>query len=452
MALPPGPRLPAAAQAYLLAFHNIAFLDACRRRHGESFTLRLAGGHTLVCLSSPEAARDILSATPDQATAGDVNAHDLGAVLGANSLLLLDGDRHLEERRLMLPPFHGERLRDHAEVIAEVTRSSLRSWPVGAPFSIWERMREITLEVILRAVFGVEGGALAELRGTVAGLLGFAGRRLLIMPAFRRDLGPLSPWAGFVAARARVRETVLATIRERRATAGAQRRADILSMLLQARRPDGSALGDVEVYDELLTLLVAGHETTAAALAWTVDLLLHHPAVLERVTAELEDGGDALLDAVIREALRLRPVVPEIGRHLRAPRTVGGVELPRGVVAVLSIHQLQRRPETYPEPLAFRPDRFLGRRPDAHAWLPFGGGIRRCLGAAFATMEMRVVLRTVLTSVRLRAASPSLEPARRQVVTLVPRRHGVRVRLARAPAGAAAAAAGPPLRSDRAAP
>ncbi len=448
MPLPPGPRLPAAAQAYLLAFHNIGFLDSCRRRHGESFTLHLAGGHTLVCFSSPEAARDIFAAAPDQATAGDVNAHDLGPVLGANSLLLLDGDRHLEERRLMLPPLHGERLREHAELIAEVTRDRVASWPDGAEFSMWERMREITLEVILRVVFGVEGGRLAELRAAVSSLLGYAARRLLILPGFRRGLGRLTPWAGFVAARARVREAVLATVRERRAAAGAEARGDMLSLLLEARRPDGSALGDIEVHDELVTVLVAGHETTAAALAWTVDLLLHHPAVLERLTAELAGGDETLLDAVIREALRLRPVVPEIGRHLRAPATVDGVELPRGVVAVLSIHLLQRRPELYPQPLAFRPERFLERRPDSYAWLPFGGGTRRCLGAAFATMEMRVVLRTVLTSVRLRAASTTLEPARRQVVTLVPPRHGVRVRLDRAPAGAVAA---PPLRGDRAA-
>ena len=179
------------------------------------------------------------------------------------------------------------------------------------------------------------------------------------------------------------------------------------------------------MYDELLTVLVAGHETTAAALAWTFDLLLHHPAELARLCDALAHDGDELLDAVIRESLRLRPVVPEIGRHLWEPARLGGVDLPRGVVAVLSIHLLHRRAAVYPDPLAFRPGRFEGVRPDPHAWLPFGGGTRRCLGAAFATLEMRVVLRTVLGSVRLRAASPALEPELRQVVTLVPR-HGVR--------------------------
>jgi cytochrome P450 len=379
----------------------------------------------MVCFSSPEAARDIFAAAPDQLTAGDVNAHDLGPVLGPGSLLLLDGSRHLEERRLMLPPFHGERLRTHAELIAAVTRQQLGSWPLRTPLSLWGRMRAITLEVILRAVFGLEGERLARLRQAIADLLGFAGHRLLVMPAFRRDLGPLTPWRHFVAVRTRVRDTVLASIRERRTGAGGDGRGDILSVLLGAHRQDGSALTDEEVYDELLTVLVAGHETTAAALAWSFDLLLHHPAVLEQLIAELEQDGDALLDAVIRESLRLRPVVPEIGRHLRVPASIGGVELPRGVVAVLSIHLLQHRPDLYPEPLAFRPARFLGRRTDPHAWLPFGGGTRRCLGAAFATMEMRVVLRTVLTSVRLRAAAPSLQRARRQVVTMVPR-HEVR--------------------------
>jgi cytochrome P450 len=422
--LPPGPRLPAAVQAVLLAYRNIIFLDACHRRWGDAFTLRLPGGTTLVCFTTPDAARDILAAPPDLLTAGDVNAHDLGPVLGDNSLLLLDGRRHLEERRLMLPPFHGERLHAHAELIAEVTRRSVAGWPRGEPFALWEWMRAITLEVILRAVFGLEGERLARHRELVAALLGFASRRLLIMPAFRRDLGPLTPWRRFVAVRAQVREVVLATVRERRADGGLEGRADILSVLLQARRPDGAALTDEEVYDELLTVLVAGHETTAAALAWTFDLLLHHPAELPRLAASVADG-DELLDAVIRESLRLRPVVPEIGRHLRAPATIGGVALPRGVVAVLSIHLLHRREGLYPEPLAFRPDRFVGRRPDPHAWLPFGGGTRRCLGAAFATLEMRVVLRTVVGAVRLRAAAPGLEPERRQVVTLVPR-HGVR--------------------------
>ena len=220
-----------------------------------------------------------------------------------------------------------------------------------------------------------------------------------------------------------MRSTLRAAIRERRATAGLAERSDILSMLLLARRPDGSALDDEKIIDELLTVLVAGHETTAASLAWTLDLLLHHPATLDRLATDLAaGGGEELLDAVIRESLRLRPAVPEIGRHLRVATAIARVDLPAGVVAVLSIHLLHRRPDLHPDPLAFRPERFLDRRIDAHAWLPFGGGTRRCLGAAFATLEMRVVLRTVLTSVPLRATARSLEPARRQVVTLVPRR------------------------------
>jgi cytochrome P450 len=423
--LPPGPRLPAAAQATLLAFHNIRFLAACSRRLGDTFTLRLPGGTALVVLSTPDAARDLLGAPPDRLTAGDVNAHDLGPVLGPNSLLLLDGRRHIEERRLMLPPFHGVRLEAHAGLIDEVTRRDLAFWARGMSIPLWTRMRAITLEVILRAVFGVEGGRREQLRAVIAELLDFAGQRLLIMPAFRRDLGPLTSWRRFVAVRARVREAILATVRARRAEGGAGERADILSVLLEAHRPNGATLTDEEVYDELLTVLVAGHETTAAALAWTFDLLLHHPAELNRLCDALATGGDELLEAVIRESLRLRPVVPEIGRHLREPATIGGVDLPRGVVAVLSIHLLHRRANVYTEPLAFRPARFLGRRPDPHAWLPFGGGTRRCLGAAFATLEMRVVLRTVLGAVRLRSASRALASERRQVVTLVPHR-GVR--------------------------
>ena len=226
--------------------------------------------------------------------------------------------------------------------------------------------------------------------------------------------------------RTRVRAAIIETIRERRADPGVAERSDILSLLIRAQRQDGTSLNDEELCDELLTLLLAGHETTATALAWTFDLVLHDAEVLQRLqAAELDD---TYLDAVIKEALRLRPVIPQVGRRLTQPMTLGGIDLPEGVIAVPNIVLTHRRPDVYPDPLAFRPERFVGRRTDPYAWLPFGGGTRRCLGAAFALTEMRVVLRTVLTSTRLRAARPGLEPVQRRIVTLAPR-HGTRVLL-----------------------
>jgi len=425
MALPPGPRLPVAAQTLLFGLKSVDYMERCGRRYGDAFTLRLPAGRTLVLFSRPDAIRDIFAASPEDATAGDSNAFALEPFVGSGSLLLLDGRRHLDERRLMLPPFHGERMRAYTGLIADITREDIASWPAGSVFSMRSRTQEITFEVILRAVFGLdEGERLHAVRAATADMLRFASKPLLMLPAFRRDLGPLTPWRSFVEVRARVREAIVDTIRERRADPMVAERADILSMLVQARRPDGSGLGDDELCDELLTLLLAGHETTATALAWTFDLVLHDPPVLERLHRDPDD--DAYVDAVIKEALRLRPVIPEVGRRLVRPMTIGGIDLPAGVFAVPNIVLVHRRPDVYPDPLAFRPERFLGRRPDPYAWLPFGGGTRRCLGASFAQTEMRVVLRTVLASTRLRAADPDLEQVRRRIVTLAPR-HGTRV-------------------------
>jgi cytochrome P450 len=425
MPLPPGPRLPVAVQTLAFGLRAIGFMERCRRRYGDTFTLRLPAGRTLVMFSRPDAIRDIFAASPEDATAGDSNAFALEPFVGTGSLLLLDGQRHLDERRLMLPPFHGERMRAYIGLIAEITRDDVASWPVGTPFPLRSRTQAITFEVILRAVFGLdEGDRLHAVRGATAGMLRFASKPLLMLPALRRDLGPLTPWRSFVEVRTRVRAAIVDMIRERRADPRVSERGDILSLLVQARRPDGSGLGDDELCDELLTLLLAGHETTATALAWTFDLVLHDRAVLHRLQTDIDD--DTYVDAVIKEALRLRPVIPEVGRRLVRPMTIGGIDLPAGVFAVPNIVLVHRREDVYPDPLAFRPERFLGRRPDPYAWLPFGGGTRRCLGASFALTEMRVVLRTVLNSTRLAAADPAEERVRRRIVTLAPR-HGTRV-------------------------
>jgi cytochrome P450 len=247
-----------------------------------------------------------------------------------------------------------------------------------------------------------------------------------MVPVFRRDLGPLTPWRRFVRVRAAVDDVILEAIQERRADPHVADRSDLVSMLILASHEDGSKLDDLELRDQLVTILLAGHETTATSLAWALDLLLHHPAVMDRLRRELESGGEAYLEAVIKESLRLRPVIPEVGRRLRVPMTIGGWDLPAGVIAAASIYLTHQRPDLYPEPRDFRPERFLGTTTDIYSWLPFGGGTRRCLGAAFAMMEMKVVLRCVLTATQLRSTSPRPERATRRAVTLAPGR-GARV-------------------------
>ncbi len=351
--------------------------------------------------SEPEAIRDIFTASPEDMYAGEPTAPFLEPFLGPSSLLLLDSRQHLRVRRLMLPAFHGARMEGFRQLMAEVATRDIAGWPLGKPFALRDRMQAITFEVIMLAVFGdgeTQDGE--RLRAAMAQILAFAKRPLVMVPAFRRNLGPLTPWRRFVRVRAAVDQVILETIRKRRADPGVADRSDLLSMLILASHEDGSKLDDRELRDQLVTILLAGHETTATSLAWTLDLLLHHLAVMNRLQGELESGGEENLEAVIKESLRLRPVIPEVGA---------------------GIFLTHPRADLYPEPREFRPERFLGTATDIYSWLPFGGGTRRCLGAAFAMMEMRVVLRCVLTATRLRSTSPLPERATRRAVTLAPR-------------------------------
>jgi cytochrome P450 len=283
-------------------------------------------------------------------------------------------------------------------------------------------MQAITLEVILRAVFGVSSHAdLERYRPPLQRFLRDAGSFLILVPALRKDLGPRSPWGHFVRLREDVRRMVEAEIARRRDTPELGSRTDVLSFLLAARDEEGKGLDDLDLRDELITMLLAGQDTTATALAWTCDLLVHNRRVLARLVEDLDRGSDAYLDAVIKEVLRLRPTIPEVGRTLSQPTSIGGHELPTGTAVTPSLILIHRRPELYPDPLVFRPERFLERTHDLQTWHPFGGGIRHCLGATFATMEMRVVLRTVLSTLRLSPASKRSSRARRRAVTLIPR-------------------------------
>jgi len=428
--LPPGPSEPPVIQTARWLLRPIAFLESCRRRFGDTFSVRFLGFQTpLVMVSDPDSLRALYSVREHGLPPGRTFA--LRPIMGPRSVLLLEGAEHLQRRKLMLPPFHGERMRAYEASVAEIAQREIERWPDGEPFSLHPRMQAVTLEVILGAVFGVTDPRRRELLGRLLPQLlestSSAGLQFRILLARRAHrAGPL------LALRELTREIdgeLLAEIAERRRDPDAGDREDILSMLALARFEDGGAMEDAEVRDQLVTLLLAGHETTATGLAWTVDLLLRYPAVLDRLTAEVDAGagaGDAYLRAVIQESLRLRPVVPLAGRRLASELEADGFTLPAGTDVTPAIWLLHTRPDLYPEPLAFRPERFLEQPPTTYGWVPFGGGVRRCLGAAFAEMEMRIVLSSMLRNRVLSAASAHAEHATRRNVTLSPR-HGTRV-------------------------
>jgi cytochrome P450 family 135 len=400
------------------------FLDRCQATCGDFFTLRPQPGRWVVFTSDPETVKQVFTGDPDLLHAGAGNIV-LQPILGSRSVLLLDGAEHLRQRRLMLPAFHGERMRVYGDVMRAAAERAIERWPRGRSFDVLPSMQAITLEVILRAVFGVtEPERAAELAEPLRAVLDTVAsrRRVLALALTSGRSGPLSPWGRFVAARAAADELIAAQIAARRASPGEG--DDVLSLLLSARDEEGRALSDEELRDELMTLLVAGHETTATALAWTLERLARHPGVLRDVVAERRAGGDELLEATIKETLRLRPVVPAVVRKLQAPMTFGGWDLPAGVHIGPSIYLLHRRPDLYPDPLAFRPQRFLERSYGTYEWIPFGGGIRRCLGASFALFEMRVVLQTLLERVALQPAGGAGEKVMRRAITFAPARGG----------------------------
>jgi cytochrome P450 len=427
--LPPGPTEAPAIQTARWLLRPIAFMESNRRRYGDAFGVHFLGfERPMVMLSDPEAIRALYTAHEHGLPPGRSVA--LLPVMGPGSVLLLEGQEHLARRKLMLPPFHGERMRAYETAVREVTERELDSWSPDNQFAIHPRMQAITLEVILKAVFGVTDPARdARLHERLPPLLGDTASpilqfRVLLSRRLRRG----DPLAGLRELMVEVDELLLAEIAERRADPDPAHREDILSLLVAARFEDGAEMSDREVRDQLITLLLAGHETTATALAWTFDLLLRNPATLARLTAEVDAGvQDTYLRAVISESLRLRPVVPLAGRRLASELNVNGLSLPAGTDVTPAIWLTHTRPDLYPEPYAFRPERFLEDSPTTYGWIPFGGGIRRCLGAAFAEMEMRVVLETVLRRRALSPASGKAERLTRRNVTFSPR-HGTLVR------------------------
>ena len=385
----------------------IAFMEDCRRRFGDTFSVNFTGFKTpLVMLSSPEAIRALYSERAHGLPPGRTTT--LRPLVGPRSLLLLEGVDHLSRRKAMLPPFHGDRMRAYESVVLEAAERELDRWPVGTPFAVHPSMQEITLEVILRAVFGVsERGPLHALLRDLLSATISTQLQVAVLFGRKKPLEQLQEMASEIDAR------LLSEIAARRTDPG----EDICSLLVQVRFEDGSAMTDREVRDQLMTLLLAGHETTATGLAWTLDLLTRHPGEIERMRVD----GDAYVRAVVAESLRLRPVVPLAGRRLAVELECDGLSLPAGTDVTPAIWLAHTRPDAYPDPYAFRPERFLERPPSTYTWIPYGGGVRRCLGAAFAEMEMRIVLEAILRRFDLRAASPRAERVARRNVTFSPR-------------------------------
>jgi cytochrome P450 len=377
----------------------------------------------LVVVGDPAEIKRVFTADAEQLRAGEANSL-MEPVAGPESILLLDGRRHLSRRKMMLPPFHGERMNVYRELIDEIASEEVDRWPIGEPFSAHASMQTITLRVILRAVLGIEDGARrAQLEQLLPKLLNSAA---LVWPLLRRDLGPGSPWRRFTALREQVDSILFGEIASRHAESDLSGHEDILSMLVAARDQDGQPMSDEELRDQLVTLLLAGHETTAAALAWIFERVLRTPSVHQRLRAAAAEQDEQYLDCLIKEGLRIRPVVPMAIRRVSATFPLGVHTVPPGALLGCSMLLLHSNPGLYPQPASFRPERFMEGAPDTYTWIPFGGGIRRCIGAAFATLEMKAILRNVFSSCELRPPSAQPERPRRRFVTYPPNR-GARV-------------------------
>jgi cytochrome P450 family 135 len=424
--LPPGPRGPRLLLTVLWTAKPVAFYRWCQRRYGDLYTLRPLGLGDMVVVCDPEAIREVFTGDRDVLRAGEANAV-MGPMLGRHSLLLLDGERHLRHRRMLLPPFHGDSVRAYRERVAAITAAEVKRWPVGETFPIRPRMQAITLEVILRTVIGVSDERRLERLRVLLGRLTRVGvLEMWLTWTYTRLLeNPLMRRLSTLRILPEVDRLLYEEIAAHRAAVSIQAaREDVLSLLIAARDADGSGLTDEELRDHLITLLIAGHETTTTALAWCFERVLRHPAALERLEDELAAGEEeTYLDAVVNETLRVRPVIDAVWRRLAAPVEIAGRLLPAGATVVPSILLVQGS-QAFADPDAFRPERFLEGSPPPYTFIPFGGGPRRCIGASFAMMEMKTVIATVLEHVQLRAPTAAPERVKVHHITLVPDRGG----------------------------
>lgn len=400
------------------------FVSACRRRYGDVFTLRVAAMGTMVYLADPADIKVVFAGDPTIFHAGEANSV-LSSMLGDSSVLVIDEDEHHERRRQMLPPFHRDAVARQTEIMTEIAAANVAGWPVGTTFPVAPKMAEITLEVILRTVIGASDPArLAALRSVMPRLLSVGPWETLALasPGLQRR----RPWRRIQRDLADADRLLFAEIADRRADPDLAARTDVLAMLVRSADEGAHAMTDRELRDQLMTLIVAGHETTATALSWALERLTRHPAVLDKAVRAAREGDDEYLDAVAKETLRIRPVVFDVGRVLKQPIDLAGYRLPAGVMVAPGIGLVHERDEVYPDAGRFDPDRMLGASLGPTTWFPFGGGNRRCLGATFAMVELRVVLREILRRADLFATSAADERQRVKHVTLVPHR-GARI-------------------------
>ncbi|MBV9088798.1 MAG: cytochrome P450 [Mycobacteriaceae bacterium] len=431
-ALPPGPRLPRLVQSALRLRHFTRFVAACRRRYGKAFTLRMAWMGTVVQLSDPADIKEVFAGDPAVYHCGEANWM-LKGVLGESSVMVLDEDLHRDRRRLIMAPFRPDAVARQAPVMAEIAAANIAGWPVGTEFSVAPRMAQITLESILRTVIGATDPArLGALRQVLRRLLdmGTIATLSIAYPELQRR----RPWRAVRRGIEEVERHLYAEIAERRADPNLANRTDALALLVRAADDDGRAMTDKELRDQLMTLLVAGHDTTTTGLAWALERLVRHPAILARAvwaaeaSAAGDSAGDEYLDALVKETLRIRPVVYDVGRILTRPTDVAGYRVPAGVMVTANIGLVHSSANQYPDPERFDPDRMLGATLSPTTWLPFGGGNRRCPGATYAAVEMRVVLREVLRRVEL---STTAAPGERQKVkaSIIYPHRGARIRV-----------------------
>ncbi|MGH3755432.1 MAG: cytochrome P450 [Pseudonocardiaceae bacterium] len=417
--LPPGPPLPALLQAGLIWLDPIRFVHTCHLRYGDRFTIRIPGIGTLIFLTDPDDIRSVTRGDPAIFHAGEAAA-PLGDVLGPKSLIMIDDGEHRRSRAMMLPAFHGDSVRRQVAEMVAITADDVARWPVGEQFPLYPRMQAITLEVILRTVIGVhDQRRLAALRAALPPMLEIGSPLELIPPP--QLLRRFGPWRRRAQRRATAHALLTGEITRCRQDPQLAHRTDALAMLVRSVDGAGQPMADDELVDQLVTLLLAGHDTTATALSWAFERLTRHPALLDRTARAAADGDDAWLDAVCKETLRVRPVVFEFARKLTAPVQLAGYRIPAGTILAPSINLVHHSSRHYPDPEEFRPQRFLDQRADPAVWLPFGGGVRRCLGATFAQVEMRTVLREVLRRAELAPATAPGELVKPRHVTMVPR-------------------------------
>jgi len=418
---PPGPKAPDWMQSGEWMFRPIQFMERCRRRHGSIFRIKLGTDDDIVVIGDPNHAMDVLSGDPEVFDSWQANPL-LRPALGGNSLLVLDGEEHMDHRRILLPSFKAGHVKTYSEAIERAVRSRISQWPVGERMRLYPEMQAITFDVISRVVLGLPMEERTERLAVLAGdVSDRAASAFTLLPPLQGDLAGLSPYARLMRVVAEIDELLFSIIRERRDDPLHTIREDVLSTLLRAEHMDGSPLGLREIRDELLTMIMMGIETTAAGLSWAFERVLRTPRVIETLRFELEYGDDRYLDGVIKEVLRVRPAVPIVARQVNAPVELAGYEFPEGTVLLASVLLVHTDPTVYPDPDEFLPERFTAGGVDLRAWIPFGGGLRRCLGGALAELEMKLVLRTVLSEFDLAPARPAPESAERRRFTFAPK-------------------------------